>query len=81
MRRNNLRIEGVNEIENESQEKTETLVKSTLADKLHLTPDQISSMIIERTHRVKSSGTSHLSAHKPIVRFTSFKSRDVVLKA
>ena len=82
MRRNNLRIEGVSEIENESWEKTETLVKSTLADKLQFTPDQISNMTIERAHRVKSSGMSHLSAHKPIVvRFTSFKSRDVVLKA
>lgn len=82
MRRNNLRIEGVNEIENESWEKTETLVKSTLTDKLHFTPDEISGMSIERAHRVKSSGMSHLSAHKPIVvRFTSFKSRDAVLKA
>ena len=82
MRRNNLRIEGVNEIEGESWEKTESLVKSTLTEKLSFTPEEISGMTIERAHRVRSTGMNNLSAHKPIVvKFTSFKSRDAVLKA
>ena len=81
MRRNNLRI-GVNEIEGESWEKTESLVKSTLTEKLSFTPEEISGMTIERAHRVRSTGMNNLSAHKPIVvKFTSFKSRDAVLKA
>lgn len=82
MRRNNLRIEGVNEIESETWEKTENLVKLTLTDKLHFTPEEVSNMTIERAHRVRSTGANNLSAHKPIVvRFMSFKSRDSVLKA
>lgn len=82
MRRNNLRIEGVNEIENETWEKTESLVKSTLTSKLNFTADEIKDMTIERAHRVRMTGTNNLSVHKPIVvRFNSFKSRDSVLKA
>ena len=80
-RGNNLRIERV-EIEGESWEKTESLVKSTLTEKLSFTPEEISGMTIERAHRVRSTGMNNLSAHKPIVvKFTSFKSRDAVLKA
>ena len=69
MRRNNLRIEGVNEIESETWEKTENLVKLTLTDKLHFTPEEVSNMTIERAHRVRSTGTNNLSEHKPIVGY------------
>ena len=81
-RRNNLRITGIPEVQHETWENTEAMVKSVLKDKLELTCEPR----IERAHRVGrvsqfdgSSGSN--SRSRPILcRLYDWKEKENILK-
>ena len=77
-RRNNLRIDGIDETPNETWENTEEHVKRELVEKLNFTSEQVRGMKIERAHRVN---TLNRNNKRPIVaKFASFKDRELILK-
>ena len=82
-RRNNLRIDGVPELPNESWEQTQDQVKKTFASKLQLSSEDIE---IERAHRTgnKRHSTEHRNEEpKPrtiVVKLNKFKDREAILK-
>ena len=74
-RRNNLRINGIPEVPNETWELTEDLVKSTLKEKLSLNTD----VHIERAHRVgKPNGQGR--ARSIVCRLYDWKDKNHILK-
>ena len=84
-RRNNLRIDGLPEIQNETWEKTEEVLKKTMMDTLGFTKDQVcSDLKIERAHRVKPNTRTNPDRHTErtvVVKFESFKGREALLRA
>ena len=73
-RRYNLRIDGLQEVENETWEQTEKILKGMIQEKL-----EIQDVNIERAHRVGS--TSNTSPRTVVAKFSSFKGKQLVLSA
>ena len=73
-RRDNLRIDGLQEVENETWEQTEKILKGMIQEKL-----EIQDVNIERAHRVGS--TSNTSPRAVVAKFSSFKGKQLVLSA
>ena len=73
-RRDNLRIDGLQEVENETWEQTEKILKGMIQEKL-----EIQDINIERAHRVGS--TSNASPRIVVAKFSSFKGKQLVLSA
>ena len=73
-RRDNLRIDGLQEVENETWEQTEKILKGMIQEKL-----EIQDINIERAHRVGS--TSNTSPRTVVAKFSSFKGKQLVLSA
>ena len=73
-RRDNLRIDGLQEVENETWEQTEKILKGMIQEKL-----EIQDVNIERAHRVGS--TSNTSPRTVVAKFSSFKGKQLVLSA
>ena len=73
-RRDNLRIDGLQEVENETWEQTEKILKSMIQEKL-----EIEDVNIERAHRV--GNTSNTSPRTVVAKFSSFKGKQLVLSA
>ena len=74
-RRNNLRIDGITEKENETWDECEQEVQSLIKDKLGIAEK----IVIERAHRIKKKGNSENSG-KPrtiVCRFRNFKVRQI----
>ena len=77
-RRNNLRIDGITEKENETWDECEQEVQSLIKDKLGIAE----SIIIERAHRIKKKGNSE-NPGKPrtiVCRFLNYKDKTNILK-
>ena len=70
----NLRIDGLQEVENETWEQTEKILKSMIQEKL-----EIEDVNIERAHRV--GNTSNTSPRTVVAKFSSFKGKQLVLSA
>ena len=64
-RRDNLRIDGLQEVENETWEQTEKILKDMIQEKLEIQD--------ERAHRVGS--TSNTSPRTVVAKFSSFKGK------
>ena len=73
-RRDNLRIDDLQEVENETWEQTEKILKGMIQEKL-----EIQDVNIERAYRVGS--TSNTSPRKVVAKFCSFKGKQLVLSA
>ena len=73
-RRDNLRIDGLQEVENETWEQTENILKGMIQEKL-----EIQDINIERAHRVGS--TSNTSPRTVVAKFSSFNGKQLVLSA
>ena len=83
-RRNNLRVDGIPEEDNETWETSEAKVRQVLKDELHLAcaPD------VERAHRVGKSSrwpaSAQCSANRPrtiVCRLRDWKERETILKS
>ena len=73
-RRENLRIDGLQEVENETWKQTEKILKSMIQENL-----EIEDVNIERAHRV--GNTSNTSPRTVVAKFCSFKGKQLVLSA
>ena len=73
-RRDNLGIDGLQEVENETWEQTEKILKDMIQEKL-----EIQDVNIERAHRVGS--TSNTSPRTVVAKFSSFKGKQLALSA
>ena len=73
-RRDNLRIDGLQEVENETWEQTEKILKGMIQEKL-----EIRDINIERAHRVGS--TSNTLPRTVVAKFSTFKGKQLVLSA
>ena len=73
-RRDNLRIDGLQEVENETWEQTEKILKSMIQEKL-----EIEDVNIERAHRV--GNTSNTSPRTVVAKFSSFKGKQLISAA
>ena len=73
-RRDNLRIDGLKEVENETWEQTEQILKSMIQEKL-----EIEDANIERAHRV--GNTNSTLPRTVIAKFSIFKGKQIVLSA
>ena len=73
-RRDDLRIDGLKEVENETWQQTEQILKSMIQEKL-----EIEDVNIERAHRV--GNTNNASPRTIIGKFSSFKEKQIVLSA
>ena len=77
-RRNNIRIDGILEEENESWDTTEEKVKQVLAEKLNLEE----ALHIERAHRVGRVASAPRRRPRTIVcKLRDFKQKEQILKA
>ena len=77
-RRNNLRIDGISEKENETWDECEQEGQSFIKDKLGIAED----IVIERAHRIKKKGNSD-NPGKPrtiVCRFLNYKDKTNILK-
>ena len=77
-RRNNLRIDGITEKENETWDECEQEVQSLIKDKLGIAEN----IVIERAHRIKKKGNSE-NPGKPrtiVCRFLNYKDKTNILK-
>ena len=77
-RRNNIRIDGITEKENETWDECEQEVTSLIKEKLGIAEN----IIIERSHRIKKKGNSENSG-KPrtiVRRFLNYKDKTNILK-
>ena len=94
-RRNNLLFQGIPESPSETWEVTEAKVKSELISSLGFSPTEVSSIVIERAHRVGRPRAPHAAetngeanrrhprtgAPRPIVaKLLSFKDREAILR-
>ena len=77
-RRNNLRIDGISEKENETWDKYKQEVQSLIKEKLGIAEN----IVIERAHRIKKKGNSdNLGKPRTIVcRFLNYKDKTNILK-
>ena len=73
-RRENLRIDGLQEVENETWKQTEKILKSMTQEEL-----EIEDVNIERAHRVGNTSTT--SPRTVVAKFSSFKGKQLVLSA
>ena len=71
-RHDNLRIDGLQEVENETWEQTEKILKSMIQEKL-----EIEDVNIERAHRV--GNTSNTLPRTVVAKFSSFKGKQLAL--
>ena len=71
-RRNNLRIDGVKEVEIQTREQTKQILKGRIQEKL-----EIEDVNIERAHRV--GNTNNISPRTVVAKFSSFKRKQIVL--
>ena len=77
-RRNNIRIDGVQETPNESWEATEVKVRDTLATSFGFTTAEAGALHIERAHR---TGQRRDSKPRTIVaKLNSYKDREAIIK-
>ena len=77
-RRNNLRVDGTSEKENETQDECEQEVQSFIKDKLVIAEK----IVIERAHRIKKQGNIE-NPEKPrikVCRFFSYNDKTNILK-
>ena len=77
-RRNNLRIDGITEKENETWDECEQEVQSLIKDKLGIAEN----IVIERAHRIKKKGNSE-NPGKPrtiVCCFLNYKNKTNILK-
>ena len=80
MRKNNIRIDGVTEMHNESQEQTEDIVKAKLHSQLNIPQDEVRDMNIIQAHRAGRSKQGE--PRTIIVSFSKYKhSREVLRRA
>ena len=81
-RRNNLRIDGIDEMHGETWIQTESLVRETLTAKLDFTKEEADSIEIERAHWVgkRRIGTHEHKPRSVVVKFGKFKDREGVIK-
>lgn len=79
-RRNNLRIDGIPEENDDSWAKTEELVREMLATKLAIPTQEANEMRIERAHRIgtKREVGTNSRPRTIIVKMERFKDRDMV---
>ena len=73
-RRDNFRIAGLQELENETWEQTEKILKSMIQEKL-----EIEDVNIERAHRM--GNTSNSLPRTAVAKFSSFNGKQLVLSA
>ena len=71
-RGDNLRIDGLKEIENETWKESEQILKSMIQIKL-----EVEDVNIERAHRV--GNTNNISPRTVVAKFSSFKGKQIVL--
>lgn len=77
-RRCNLRFDGVAEVDGETWEQTEKSVRRAMTTALELPEAQVRAINIGRAHRTGGTGTR---ARTIVVKFESFKDRELVLQA
>ena len=77
-RRCNLRFDGVSEVDGETWEQTGKNVRRAMTTTLELPEAQVHAINIERAHRTGSTGTR---ARTIVVKFKSYKDRELVLQA
>ena len=80
MRRNNIRVDGIEEDENETWENTENKLRSFLYDELEITDE----LYIERAHRVRRrEGVKFNSNNTPRIiaaKFLDYKEKEEVMR-
>ena len=79
-RRNNLRVDGIKERPGETWAETEEALRKALHEQLKLPVEQVAAIRVERAHRTGAATDQHRD-RTVMVKFTSFKDRDVVLRA
>ena len=77
-RRCNLRFDGVSEVDSVTWEQTEKNVRRAMTTALELPEAQVHALNIERPHRTGRPGTR---ARTIVVKFNSYKDRELVLQA
>ena len=77
-RRCNLRFDGVSEVDDETWEQTEKNVRREMKTALELPEAQLHAIKVERAHRTGGPGTR---ARTIVVKFKSYKDRELVLQA
>ena len=80
-RRNNLRIDGINEEKGETREMCETKIKNIFQGKLEIHDD----IVIERTHRTKGKTTRNNTARKNqprtiVIKLANYKDKSMILR-
>ena len=80
-RRNNLRIDGINEEKGETWEMCETKIKNIFQEKLEIHDD----IIIERAHRTKGKTTRNNTARKNqprtiVIKLANYKDKSMILR-
>ena len=73
-RRDNLRIDGLQDVENKTWEQTQKILNSMIQEEL-----EIEDINIERAHRV--GNTSNTSPRTVVAKFSNFKGKQLVLSA
>ena len=80
-RRNNLRVDGIKELcMCETWAEIEEALRKALPEQLKLPVEQVAAIRVERAHRTGAATDQHRD-RTVMVKFTSFKDRDVVLRA
>ena len=78
-RRNNLRVDGVKEKPGETWEDTEAALRQVAQRELKLPAEQVDALQIERAHR--TGATTAQRDRTIVVKFSSFKERDAIIRA
>ena len=73
-RRDNLRVDGLKEIDNETWEKTEEILQQMIRDVLEL-----EGINIERAHRVGNKSNEKNAPRTIIAKFSSYKDKQAIL--
>lgn len=79
-RRNNIRVDGVAELPNESWEATELKVRDTLVSKLGFSNTEAANFHVERAHRTGKPRSGTNTARSIVVKLNSYKDREAIIK-